>query len=146
MSMFRLIALALVSTFSLLVLMGTVNERPTAMNPSGLMGASQAETTTVAAGGGASLGEAFGDVVVTTLGGTVRSEGASYVTASNARLREQPRPDAPVLAELASGAPVVLVEEGLADSPTADRHGGFVQVRSADGTVGYVDASLLHPV
>ena len=141
--MFRLIAIALVSTYSLLVLMGTAPESPMVAQPMALIGAPQRGTTGPA--GDAVAERTHMAAGMASLGDALRSDGRSYVTGSTARLRERPSPDAAVLTDLASGARVTLLSDGPALSDGSAGPDDFVRVRGPDGKVGYVDASLLHP-
>lgn len=131
--MFRLLAIALVSTFALLGVMGTVSDQETTSGPAQMSLAGQPEAgwvwTDTAETGPAQAG-------VIAVGAPVLQSGSRYITASEARLRRQPRPDATVMTELAPGAPVTVVR---------DLPGGFAEVQSADGLIGYLPAAVLHP-
>lgn len=114
--MFRLIAIALTSTFLLLALFGTSDQQTAAprMNAMTMMG---------------SLGTEFGgrqDDAGTPL--------RQYVGRRHQPLRVAPEPDAGVLRILPYGARVELLDAGA---------GSFVQVRDHTGAVGFLPADCL---
>ena len=114
--MFRLIALALISTFLLLALFGTSGDQvtPHRMSAMGLMGG-------------------LGPVVA---GREAHAEeGRShYVSRHHQALKSSPESGASVLRILPYGATVELIEVG---------HGDFTRVRDSAGAIGFIRSDSL---
>lgn len=114
-AMFRLIALALTTTFLLLALFGTSSEQVPAHAQTRAMGMMGVLATEAAAGGEA-------------------SPRPQYVSRHHQPLKMAPDPHATVLRILPYGASVELIDAG---------HGNFAQVRDETGAVGFVQADSL---
>lgn len=124
--MFRLIALALVTTFALLAFFGAGMDGPTF----------ERGQLDVARMSEASMSDSPDSPAATAAQPDMIEPGARYLTAVELALLRAPEPGAEVVARVSPGVPVLVV---------APAERGFAQVTAENGQTGYVFAGALAP-